>query len=172
MRYTSTDMASDPDDAVNFPEEFLNTLNPPGCSTHILELKVGVPIMILRNINPPKLVNGTRLRVDKLLPNVIVATILTGVGKGEVALIPRIPLTPNADWIKRIQFPVRLAFAMSINKAQGQTIKYCGVDLTEPCFSHGQLYVACSRVGSNKNLFVLAKNSRTLNLVHRSVLQN
>ena len=43
---------------------------------------------------------------------------------------------------KRLQFPVRLAFTMSINKTQGQPFKVTGVDLTEPCFSHGQLYVA------------------------------
>ncbi|GFY27436.1 ATP-dependent DNA helicase [Trichonephila clavipes] len=51
-----------------------------------------------------------------------------------------------------------LAFAMSINKSQGQTMSICGLDLENPCFSHGQLYVACSRVGKPSNLFVLAKD--------------
>jgi len=46
---------------------------------------------------------------------------------------------------KRLQFPVRLAFTMSINKTQVQPFKVTGVDLTEPCFSHGQLYVVLSR---------------------------
>ncbi|GFS97862.1 ATP-dependent DNA helicase [Trichonephila clavipes] len=62
---------------------------------------------------------------------------------------------------KRLQFPIRLAFAMSINKSQGQTMSICGLDLENPCFSHGQLYVACSRVGKPSNLFVLAKDSYT-----------
>ncbi|GFS53904.1 hypothetical protein TNCV_3761401 [Trichonephila clavipes] len=35
---------------------------------------------------------------------------------------------------------------MTINKSQGQTMSVCGLDLRTPCFSHGQLYVACSRV--------------------------
>ncbi|XP_004531091.2 uncharacterized protein LOC101454283 [Ceratitis capitata] len=49
--------------------------------------------------------------------------------------------------LKRIQFPIRLAFAKTINKSQGQPMAVCGLDLRTPCFSHGQLYVACSRVG-------------------------
>ena len=36
---------------------------------------------------------------------------------------------------------------MTINKAQGQTLQRVGVHLETPCFSHGQLYVAASRVG-------------------------
>ncbi|GFX10943.1 ATP-dependent DNA helicase [Trichonephila clavipes] len=59
---------------------------------------------------------------------------------------------------KGLQFPIRLAFAMSINKSQGQTMSICGLDLENPCFSHGQLYAACSRVGKPSNLFVLAKD--------------
>jgi hypothetical protein len=45
---------------------------------------------------------------------------------------------------KRLQYPVRLSFAMSINRAQGQSLSVAGVNLESSCFSHGQLYVACS----------------------------
>ncbi len=67
------------------------------------------------------------------------------------AFIPRIQLSPDEDtfpfgWSRR-QFPVRIAFAMTINKAQGQTLDRVGVYLPDPCFAHGQLYVAASRVG-------------------------
>ena len=156
-RYFSTDTAVDEDSTI-YAVEFLNTLNPPGCSTHILELKVGLPIMLLRNINPSKLVN--RLCIDKLFPKLIVATVLTGTGKGEQALIPRIPLIPNDDWIQfqRVQFLVRVTSAMSIKKAQGQTIKHCGVNLSEQCFSHGQLYEALSQVGSPSNFQLFKSN--------------
>lgn len=97
---------------------------------------------------------------------------MTGVGKGDVALIPRIPFIPNEDWIsfRRVQFPVRLAFAMSINKAQGQTIRFCGVNLEEQCFSHGQLYVALSRVGSPGNLNIYTPNEEAKNIVYKSIL--
>jgi ATP-dependent DNA helicase PIF1 len=48
--------------------------------------------------------------------------------------------------LRRRQFPVRLAFAMTINKAQGQTLKMVGIFLPKPVFTHGQLYVAMSRI--------------------------
>ncbi|UYV78032.1 hypothetical protein LAZ67_15003275 [Cordylochernes scorpioides] len=71
---------------------------------------------------------------------------------------------------KRLQFPIRVSFAMSINKAQGQSLKIAGIDLEQPCFSHGQLYVACSKVGSGRNLYVLALENKTSNFVYSSVL--
>jgi ATP-dependent DNA helicase PIF1 len=55
---------------------------------------------------------------------------------------------------KHLQFPVRLAFAMTLNKAQGQSLQKCGLNLENLCFSHGQLYVASSRVGKPSDLFV------------------
>ena len=71
---------------------------------------------------------------------------------------------------KRLQFPVRLAFAMSINKAQGQSLKVVGINLESPCFSHGQLYVACSRVGTPKNMFIFAPDGKTKNIVYPKAL--
>jgi ATP-dependent DNA helicase PIF1 len=154
--YKSLDTVTDNVQAVLYPTEFLNSLELPGMPPHILEVKVGTPITLLRNIDPPKLRNGTRLCVKTLRPNVIEATISTGNSKGENVFIPRIPLIPNDmpfDF-KRLQFPVRLAFAMTINKAQGQSLRVAGINLENPYFSHGQLYVACSRVGTPKQLYV------------------
>ena len=58
--------------------------------------------------------------------------------------------------LKRRHFPVRLAFATAINKAQGQTLGRMGLFLSTPVFSHGQLYAALSRVGSAQRATVLA----------------
>jgi ATP-dependent DNA helicase PIF1 len=80
--------------------------------------------------------------------------------------------------LKRKQFPIRLSFAMTINKAQCQTIPNAGIYLPEPVFSHGQLYVALSRGVSIKTTRVLAKPNKdidksgksTKNIVYRDVL--
>ena len=140
---------------------------------HNLVLKVGSPIMLLKNLDAPRLCNGTRLSVKSLMPHVIEATILTGCAKGEDVFIPRIPLIPSdmPFEFKRLQFPVRLAFAMSINKAQGQSLKVAGINLETPCFSHGQLYVACSRVGTGKNLYVFAPDAKTKKIMYQTALQ-
>ncbi|KAF0739727.1 ATP-dependent DNA helicase PIF1-like [Aphis craccivora] len=50
-----------------------------------------------------------------------------------------------------VNFPIRLAFAMTINKSQGKKMSVCDLNLCTPCFSHGQLYVACSQVGKLQN---------------------
>uniref|UniRef100_A0A0L8I0R3 ATP-dependent DNA helicase n=1 Tax=Octopus bimaculoides TaxID=37653 RepID=A0A0L8I0R3_OCTBM len=71
---------------------------------------------------------------------------------------------------RRSQFPVRPCIAMSINKPQGQTVSVTGIHLGEPCFSHEQPYVTCSRVGSRNTLFVYASQGRTRNVVYSEVL--
>ncbi|GFW89675.1 ATP-dependent DNA helicase [Trichonephila clavipes] len=140
---------------------------------HVLTLKIGVPIKLLRNINPPRLCNGTRLSVKKMMNNVIEATILNRKFKGEDVLLPRIPMIPTdmPFEFKRLQFPVRLAFAMTINKAQEQSLQVCGLNLENPSFSHGQLYVACSCVGKPSDLFVYAPDGKTRNIVYPTTLQ-
>jgi ATP-dependent DNA helicase PIF1 len=153
--------------------KFLNSLEPTGIPPHNLELKTGVPIMLLQNFNPPEFCNGTRLCVRNLYSHLIEAIILTGCAKGKDVFIPWIPLIPTdlPFVFKRIQVPVRLACAMSINKAQGQSLKIAGIHLQTPCYSHGQLYVACSRVRHPTNLHILTPGGKTRNIVHPTALQ-
>ncbi|MBO1764798.1 hypothetical protein JQN64_26840, partial [Escherichia coli] len=173
MIYKSVDTVIHTEDAVHYPVEFLNTINPAGLPYHSLRLRVGAPVMLLRNLKPPKLCNGTRLQVRVLHRNIVEGIILTGSAKGETVFIPRIPLIPNdlPFEFRRLQFPLKVCFAMTINKSQGQTLALAGVDLRQPCFSHGQLYVACSRVSSPSSLVILAPPSRTTrNVVCKEIL--
>jgi hypothetical protein len=96
-----------------------------------------------------------------MMNNIIEATILNGKFKGEDVLLPRIPMIPTdmPFEFKRLQFPMRLACndQLPSTKHKG-SLQVCGLNLENPCFSHGQLYVACSRVEKPSNLFVHSKN--------------
>ncbi|XP_021960166.1 uncharacterized protein LOC110856033 [Folsomia candida] len=125
--YLSVDSIEDGTEqvAVFYPTEFLNGLHP--SPPHILRLKVGAVIMLLRNLNTKRgLCNGTRLIVTKLQVNLITAQVLTGSAAGHSVFIPRIqlaPINPEIPFVlRRRQFPVNLAFAVTINKSQGQTM--------------------------------------------------
>ncbi|GKB81529.1 DNA helicase [Tanacetum coccineum] len=164
-----------------YPKEYLNTLTFAGLPPHKLELKVGAPIMLLRNLNiAGGLCNGTRLIVTQLLPKVIEARIITGTRICQKVFLPRIPLTTRDTGLpfifKRKQFPVKVCYAMTINKAQGQSLNKIGVYLSEPVFRHGQLYVALSRATTPDGLKVIIKPhpekppTATKNIVYKDFL--
>jgi hypothetical protein len=110
--------------------------------------------------------------------HVLECRILGGSDAGDRVFIPCITLQPSDALIpfvfKHHQFPVRLAFAMTVNKSQGQSLTCVGLDLRVPVFSHGQLYVALSRCTSQHNIKVLfaeaEKGTKTLNVVYPEVL--
>lgn len=157
--YLSSDkiLSDDYREQNNFPVEFLNSVDVSGLPPHKLILKPNCILLLIRNLNTRHgLVNGTRMRLVQMHNNCLDCEILTGVARNTRILIPRIHLNYSGTLLpfsfQRTQFPVILAFAMTINKSQGQTFQKVGILLRQPVFSHGQLYVAASRVRSFEGL--------------------
>lgn len=119
----------------------------------ILQLTENCPIMLTQAYDG--LAAGTRLIVKSMVANKIVAEIGVGQRKGRMIRIGRISIKKtfhrgNVEFVRR-QFPITLAFSITINKAQGLEFKRAGVYFPCRVFSHGQLYVAFSRVPDIKN---------------------
>jgi ATP-dependent DNA helicase PIF1 len=162
-----------------YPVEFLNILRFSSIANHELQLKVGMPILLLRNLNQSiGLCNGTRLIVKRLGQRVIEVEIITGNNVSKRVFIPRIIMSPSGtDWPFVLcchQFPVRVAFAITINRSQGHTFNNVGVYLSTPVYSHGQLYVAISRVTSSANIKIFSGQGPARymrNVVYKEVLE-
>ncbi|XP_028301369.1 uncharacterized protein LOC114462606 [Gouania willdenowi] len=149
-----------------YPTEFLNTLCPSGMPPHCISLKVGMVIMLLQNFDQQNgHCNGSRYIIEEILPHLLVTKSLIGVNAGRTLLIPRITLIPSDNifpfTLRRKQFPVRPCFAMTVKKSQGQSLQRVGVFSTRDFFSHGQFYVAASRVGRSNRLRILVLDEET-----------
>lgn len=162
----------------NFPLEFIHSMMPDGFPPHKLHLKEGAIVMLIRNLDVKRhLCNGTRLIVRALSHRVLTAEFACGARQGDRVALPRIMFTSDENNLPvvftRLQFPVRGAFAMTINKSQGQTFQKVGISLPRPVFSHGQLYVAVSRVRRFTDLtFHLGEGiTSTRNVVYRELLR-
>ena len=114
-----------------FPIGTLNNIYE-GLPPHKLDLKINAIVILIRNLSIHEgLCNGTRLKITKLT--------------GEFSSLPFI--------LYRKQFPVTLAFCMTINKSEGQSFDCVGLYIKRQLFSHGQLYVALSRCKNPKNIY-------------------
>ncbi|XP_050915976.1 uncharacterized protein LOC127131081 [Lathyrus oleraceus] len=147
-------------------QEFLNSIAQDSLPPHILKIKKGAPLMLLRNLDPKYgLGNGTRLLCRGLFMNMLDVEIFIGSNARNMLFFPIIKIKTSASdelpfVLTRKQFPVRLSFAITINKSQGQTIPNVGIYHPRHVFSHGQLYVALSRGVSQTTTRVLTREGK------------
>ena len=109
--------------------------------------------MLLRNIDTSKgMSNGVRIIVSHMFHLFLDVEILSGQSHGKRIFLPKMTLIPSDTNLPfrlcRVQFPIRLAYAITINKSEGRTLENVGIYLNRACFVHGQLYVAFSRARS------------------------
>lgn len=139
--------------------EWLNNQTPSGMPPHRLRVKVGIIVMLLRNQDPVcGESNGTRMIVRSFTDNLIMCEIISEAARGRMVPVYRMDLVADDPIMpkkfQRTQFPLLPAYAMTVNKSQGQTIQRVGLYITSEFFSHGQAYVAFSRVKSSRDIIV------------------
>ena len=127
-----------------------------------LRLKVGAQIMMLRNDKAKRWANGTLCTVAALSENSVAVRIDGEEHEVEQATWETYNYTFNkakGEITKEVvasftQYPIRLAWALTIHKSQGQTYKTINVDLGNRAFAHGQAYVALSRCQTLEGLYL------------------
>ena len=151
------------------PYQDLMTYTKPGIPLHTLQLSEGCPVVLLRNLLASDgLANGTQLKVLKI------SCMIECKSSNNVTYdIPRIPfkILRGTQTVYRVQFPLCLAFAMTVNKSQAKTLSKVLLNLTSEPFVHGQLYVAISRVRNKNDIVLLRKEKKPVqNIVYRSII--
>ena len=164
---TSVDTVGDTDNPTMFPPEFLNKLDPSGLPQHRLKLKKNTVVILLRNMNlPAGHCNGTRYLVKHIgTYRLLLEKLNTKLGDTNTTLLlPRIPMVHKNKHIpctvSQLQFPIKIAYCLTIDRAQGQSASKCGILLPKDVWTHGQIYVAFSRCGNPNNIYVWAEQSQ------------
>ena len=165
--------------------EILNTQTCSGLPDHSLILKPGMPLICLRNMFQLDVCNDTRVVLEAVVGEgrgtCLKCRVCSGRRANEIVYLFQMKMNqmPGRDsdfgftWSRR-QFPVKPAFACTINKAQGATVQRLGLLLDDPemqCFCHGQLYTAISRTGDPTGLAVLLPSGQQMPATHNVVFQ-
>ena len=177
IQYLSNDNVLDDTTSHQYPIEFLNSIDLPSMPSHCLEIKKNSIVMLLVNLDQKNgHCNGTRYQVTNHSRYVIEAIALYGKAEGKKLLIPRINFISNDTQfpfqLRRKQFPIRLSYAITANKSQGQTLNFVGIYLGTDFFSHGQVYVSLSRVGARERILIFRRDKidEMKNIVFKEIL--
>lgn len=153
--YFSVDELTEECQNIGCSEKVLNEINQSGLPLHELRLKVGVTVILLRNINPlVGLCNWTRIIITELYYNLIIGKISSADPKFANQRVEIFKCSLRSDENEtirfvRTQFPITIGFALTIHKCQGQTLQRVDLYLKHDVFSHGQLFVGLTRVRSS-----------------------
>jgi hypothetical protein len=162
--FLSANFAKDTEVTNTYPSKFLNTLEVSGMLSHKLSFNIGTPMMLLRNLNSSaRLCNGTHLIIQHFMMWVVEAKIITSKGVSNVAFIPCIKFIFDNSGLPftfvRKQFPLWLAYAMTINKSQGQTLFHVALHLADDVFfTWPTLRCFFTHQGTNKHQSSIARH--------------
>ena len=165
--FYSIDTVEDIDDSTMFPTGFLNSLSLSGLPKHEPHLKMNSVVILLRNMDiKAGHCNGSRYMVKHIGQFRLVLHKLNAKqdDQNKVLILPRIPMRYGGRSFKfgitRLQFPLKFAFALTINRAQGQSAVKCGILLPKNVWTHGQIYVVFSRCENPNNMYFVAEQAQ------------
>jgi len=144
----------------------------------ILKLKVGSQIMMLKNDKDKRWVNGSLGTIHAITDEAIkvdldgsIYTVLPETWSKINYFYDRINDKVEEEVVSTFkQFPLRLAWAITIHKSQGQTYNSVIIDLGDGAFAHGQTYVALSRCTALETLYLKREVSQRDIIVDRTVV--
>ena len=166
---------ADPD---AFPHDYIETLQMKGAPPWMLQFKIGGRYMCIRNIDLPRgIINGTMLKLIAIGRHYATFKVLTGKSAGSIEILLKSVFSISSEasglpfTIIRRQFPIIPAYCLTVHKAQGQTMARVGLIFESDPFTHGQLYVALSRVSGWDSVYVMCQDGDIRNCVMQFLLQ-
>ena len=163
-----------------YPEEYVSSLMIPGAPPYSLPLQTNARYMILRNAAPPGMCNGTQAVLLSFSRFMIKMRLLSGPGKSKIVHLPRFSFRVTSEnsglpfAFTRRQFPIIPSYCVSVHKSQGQSLDFIGLVAEKDAFSHGQVYVGMSRVGSWHQIAFFSPRGETFikNKVAKELIAN
>lgn len=173
----AADVFLDCHDRDAFPSDYIASLSMKGAPPWMLQLKLGAKYMCIRNLDQTRgIINGTMLRLIAIGRRYVQVQVMTGKSKGSCELFMKsvFTITPEASGLPftmtRTQYPMIPAYCLSVHKAQGQSLHTVGLVFESDPFTHGQLYVALSRVGSWERVFAYHQGDDIRNVVLKHLI--